>query len=68
MDEKSKRLENIAFREHIVTDQGNGGSSCSHCNYDLGSNPLKNYDICPGCGYKLINRPIHPYSFGGSDF
>ena len=68
MEEKNKGLEKIAFREHIVTDQGNGGSSCSNCNYDLGSDPSKNYDTCPKCGYRLMNGGIFFPNLGGSDF
>ena len=69
MDKKEEgKLEKIAFREHLITDQGNGGSYCTNCKCDLGSDPCKNYDTCPGCGYKLVNGEIHPYSFGGSDF
>ncbi|MDI6738486.1 MAG: hypothetical protein QME12_08325 [Nanoarchaeota archaeon] len=55
--EKDKKdLEKrIAYKEHIVTDMGNGGAFCSHCQYDLGSDPVEIYKIhkCPGCGYTL---------------
>jgi len=57
----------IAFREHLVTDMGNGGSYCSHCDYNLGPNPLIDYKECPGCGYTLIPGGIH-INQGGSDF
>ncbi len=69
MEEKKKGLEEklIASREHIATDQGNGGSYCSNCKYNLGSDPFKLYDKCPGCHYKLQEGSIHTNK-GGSDF
>jgi hypothetical protein len=66
LEEKVKE-DKVARREHVVTDQGNGGSYCDHCNYDLGSDAMRDYDSCPGCGYKLIEGSIW-ISPGGSDF
>ena len=57
----------VALRNHVVNDQGNGSSYCSHCNSDLGSNPSKQYDSCPGCGYKLVEGDLS-IEQGGSDF
>lgn len=68
-EKKDESLEEkIATREHVVTDQGNGGSYCSHCQYDLGNDPGIKYDKCPGCDYRLIEGTCKPYEFGGSDF
>ncbi|MBW3015622.1 hypothetical protein KY330_04325 [Candidatus Woesearchaeota archaeon] len=51
---KDKDLEEkVAYRNHIVCDQGNGGSYCSNCQYFLGSDPSIGYDRCPNCNYKL---------------
>lgn len=68
VDKKDSLEEKIATREHFCTDMGTGGSNCSNCHYDLGGDPLKEYDKCPGCNYKLIGNIIHEYNFGGSDF
>jgi hypothetical protein len=69
--EKNKKdLEKrIAYREHIVTDMGNGGAFCSHCQYDLGSDPFEIIKIkkCPGCGYTLYEGGMY-INGGGSDF
>lgn len=59
--------ERIATREHSVTDQGNGGSYCSNCYYDFGSDPSKHYETCPGCNYKIVEGGIY-INRGGSDF
>ena len=64
MDNLEKK---IATREHIATDQGTGGSYCSNCNYNLGSDPGKDYPKCPGCDYKLIQGSMYIQQ-GGSDF
>lgn len=64
---KSKKLEHIAKREHIATDMGNGGSYCSNCRYDLGSEPSVNYENCPGCGFTLKEGSVYS-PVGGSDF
>lgn len=67
MEEQKLSLEKVAFREHITTDMGNGGSYCSNCKYNLGSDPSKAYEKCPRCDCRLreggmfVNR-------GGSDF
>jgi hypothetical protein len=75
MEEESKNMgqgdvsleERVAFREHVVTDQGNGGSSCSNCRYDFGGGAMVSYDKCPGCGYKLLEGGVY-INRGGSDF
>ena len=65
---KRKNLEEkIAFRSHIATDMGTGGSYCSNCRYYFGSDPFKEYNFCPGCGYKLKDGRIST-NMGGSDF
>jgi predicted Zn-ribbon and HTH transcriptional regulator len=67
MDKKIKPLEEVAFRNHIATDMGNGGSYCSNCHYDLGPDPRKSYDNCPGCKYK-ISEGNQYVGASGSDF
>ena len=67
MDEIKNLEEMVATREHIVTDQGNGSSYCSNCQYGLGSNPSKEYEKCPGCDYKFIEGGLY-INQGGSDF
>ena len=57
----------IARREHVVTDQGNGGSYCSHCRYSFGSDPSKEFDACPNCQYQIVEGDISIQQ-GGSDF
>jgi len=59
--------DKIATREHIVSDQGNGASYCSNCDYNFGSDFSKKYEVCPGCDYKLVPGKIH-INRGGSDF
>ena len=59
-----------ATREHIVTDQGNGGAHCSNCGYDLTSrfpytDPVPN--PCPGCGLEWEEGGMY-INYGGSDF
>jgi len=66
-EEKENLEEKVATREHIVTDQGNGGSYCSNCEYNLGPDPAKEYEKCPECNYKLVEGGIW-VSPGGSDF
>lgn len=66
-DEKRSLEDKVAKREHIVTDQGNGGSYCDHCNYDLGPDPSVEYERCPKCNYRLVEGSIFINS-GGSDF
>jgi len=66
-DKKESLEERVAKREHVVTDQGNGGSYCSNCNYYLGSDPSKEFKTCPECNYKLIEGNIY-INRGGSDF
>ncbi|MBU2576356.1 MAG: hypothetical protein KKF50_01405 [Nanoarchaeota archaeon] len=67
VDKKESLEKKVATREHIVTDQGNGGSFCSHCNYNLGSDPSRHYRKCPGCDYRLIEGGVY-IGQGGSDF
>jgi len=68
MAEENKTLEEkVAFREHIATDMGNGGSYCSNCLFDLGPDPSKSYDKCPKCSYRLLEGSLY-VSSGGSDF
>lgn len=50
--EGSERVK-VAKREHVVTDQGNGGSYCSNCLHNLGSDPRNKYSRCPKCGLRL---------------
>lgn len=59
--------ERVAKREHITTDQGNGNSYCSNCEYDLGSDPRVKYEECPKCKYKLVEGSVF-INKGGSDF
>ncbi len=67
MNEVKQNLEEmVATREHIVTDQGNGMSYCSNCEYNLGSSALKVYEKCPECDYKLIEGGIY-VNQGNSD-
>jgi len=70
-----------ATREHVVTDQGNGGAYCSNCGYDLTSkmnpdfwanNSVYNYFLpvpnpCPGCGLEWEEGGTY-INYGGSDF
>lgn len=56
--------DKIATRDHIVTDQGNGGCYCSNCRADLTENPS---NTCLNCGYELIEGSIF-INQGGSDF
>ena len=53
----------FAFRQHVVTDQGNGGAYCGSCSANLDNE----YDICPGCKLPLVEGGING-SMGGSDF
>lgn len=65
--------DKIAYREHIVTDQGNGGAYCSNCHTDLTARhplykiPNLQNNHCTGCGYKIIEGGLYIQS-GGSDF
>lgn len=56
-----------AYREHIVTDQGNGGAYCSECLADLTSdiNGKAPYP-CPGCGAEYEEGGLY-VNMGGSD-
>ena len=67
MSKEDSLEEKIATREHIVTDMGNGGSYCSNCVYNFGPDPLKSYDNCPGCDYKIAEGSTY-INRGGSDF
>lgn len=68
MSETKRDLEEmVATREHLVTDQGNGMSYCSNCQYNLGTDPSIVYKECPGCEYKLIEGKLY-LPQGGSDF
>ena len=56
------------YREHIVTDQGNGGAFCSKCGANL-SSPFGEpapYP-CPDCGAEWIEGGMYVQG-GGSDF
>jgi len=65
---KEKGLEEkIAYREHIVTDMGNGSSYCSNCHYNFGPEASKHYESCPGCGYRIKEGSTY-INWGGSDF
>lgn len=55
--------KDFAFRQHVVTDQGNGGAYCGSCSANLDNE----YDICPKCKLPLVEGGING-SFGGSDF
>lgn len=66
VDKNDSLEEKVATREHIIHDQG-GSSYCSHCDYNLGPDPLKEYKICPGCNYTLTEGKIDILP-GGSDF
>jgi len=73
---------NVAIISVLITDQGNGGTYCGHCNYDLDpylskrlnerlANPDKEpaHQQCPKCTYLLKDDPSGPYiNSGGSDF
>jgi len=68
LKKKKKTLEEkVAYRNHVVTDMGNGASFCSNCDYNFGPDPLKSYKKCPGCDYKLKDGSMYINS-GGSDF
>jgi len=67
IDKKEPLEEKVATREHIVTDQGNGGYYRSNCQYNLGSDPSRKYETCPGGDYKLIEGKIW-INEGGQDF
>ncbi len=66
MDQETTR---VAYREHVVCDQGNGGAYCSVCGYDLTSKdfetPVPN--PCPGCGNIWEEGGMYVQG-GGSDF
>jgi DNA-directed RNA polymerase subunit RPC12/RpoP len=55
------RVLKIPFSERttearqIITDEGNGGYYCVHCEVDLGLEP-PSYENCPQCGYKITNK------------
>lgn len=53
----------MATREHIVTDQGNGGAYCSNCGWDV----TKHYNECPNCLQELSEGSMY-ISTGGSDY
>jgi NAD-dependent SIR2 family protein deacetylase len=63
----------MATIQVIVTDQGNGGSYCSDCGYDL-DNYLREKiisrepKICPKCQAALTKREEPWINMGGSDF
>ncbi len=60
----------VAYIDSIVPDQGNGGSFCSNCDYDLSKfvcTKLTMPEKCPGCGKELVWGGIYAGA-GGSDF
>ncbi|OGZ08640.1 MAG: hypothetical protein A2942_02500 [Candidatus Lloydbacteria bacterium RIFCSPLOWO2_01_FULL_50_20] len=59
--------EKVAFIESVVTDQGNGGSYCSHCRHNIDIQKIGELDHCPGCKRKLIWGETS-INRGGSDF
>jgi predicted Zn-ribbon and HTH transcriptional regulator len=63
-DEKQQKM---AYKEHFVTDMGNGGAICSHCSFFLGSDPFTQPDVCPQCNYTLVQGGTY-IATGGSDF
>lgn len=64
---KRHKLIKEATINVIVTDQGNGSSSCSLCGQD--AEGLFEGDTCLKCGAVFVEREeAKPYSFGGSDF
>jgi len=52
--------EKVAYRLHVVNDQGGGGPYCSDCNFWLGSDPGKSFDKCPACDCKVIDEGVYP--------
>ena len=55
--------KDFAYRQHVVTDQGNGGAYCGSCSANLDDE----YDLCPKCKLPLVEGSLG-YSMGGSDF
>lgn len=53
------------YREHVVTDQGNGSAYCSECHFNLTGDFVPS---CPNCLTPLIDTTLQPYPYGGSDF
>jgi hypothetical protein len=72
-----EQTDRSATIESIVTDQGNGGSYCSNCNYNLteyvdqvylkrGPEDARSDPACPGCTYSLTFGSMY-INWGGSD-
>ncbi len=61
--------KDFAYIESLITDQGNGSSWCSHCDYDLTDfiHKLVMPKECPGCKKKLVFGGTF-IPTGGSDF